>query len=448
MSSDELAIRVANLGKCYQIYDRPQDRLKQSLVPRLRRAFRQPAPNYYREFWALRAVSFQVRTGETVGIIGRNGSGKSTLLQIICGTLTPTTGAVETTGRVAALLELGAGFNPDFTGRENVYLNGTVLGLSRDEIDDRFDAIAAFADIGDFIEQPVKRYSSGMYVRLAFAVQACVEPQILIVDEALSVGDEKFQRKCFDYIERLRSNGCAILLVTHSTSTVEKFCQRAALLHKGELLGLGSAKEIVDQYHALLYSDEKAYLRFMNTQMSSVRRTSKVGGPSAPDPSVDAGTEFSGPGSDEPSGLRAVIKAWEVLDHVGNYSEVFKTGDNVTIQFDVNVLEPVPEIQAGILIRTVEGVTVFGTSTLYHDKNYLNARPRTTLRFGFDINLGLCPGIYFVTLAIAQAISRGDMTYLDRETDVIVLKVSESRTLGSGIAALKSSVSVSEVTNS
>ena len=256
MSSDAVAIRVANLGKCYQIYDRPQDRLKQSLVPRLRRLLGQSEPTYFREFWALRDVSFQVRKGETVGIIGRNGSGKSTLLQVICGTLTPTTGLVETGGRVAALLELGAGFNLDFTGRENVYLNGSVLGLTREEIDLRFDAIAAFADIGEFIEQPVKTYSSGMVVRLGFAVAIHVDPEILIVDEALAVGDEVFQRKCFSRIEAIKSSGATILFVSHSATTVVELCDWCILLDGGDLITAGPAKTVVGKYQRLIYAPE------------------------------------------------------------------------------------------------------------------------------------------------------------------------------------------------
>ena len=185
---NDIAIRVSNLGKYYQIYDAPRDRLKQFVLSRLQRLIGKQPKQYFREFWALKEVSFEIKKGETVGIIGRNGSGKSTLLQMICGTLFPTNGTVETRGRIAALLELGSGFNPEFTGRENVYLNGAVLGLSKEEIDTRFDAIAAFADIGDFIEQPVKTYSSGMFVRLAFAIQANVDPEILIVDEALAGG--------------------------------------------------------------------------------------------------------------------------------------------------------------------------------------------------------------------------------------------------------------------
>lgn len=204
MNSSDIAIRIQNLSKCYQIYGSPHDRLKQFVAPRMQCLLGKPIKQYFREFWALKDISFEINKGETVGIVGCNGSGKSTLLQIICGTLAPTGGTVETRGRIAALLELGSGFNPEFTGRENVYMNAAVLGLSKKQVDDRFDDIAAFADIGQFIEQPVKTYSSGMYIRLAFAVAVNLDPEILIVDEALAVGDELFQRKCYSKIEAIK----------------------------------------------------------------------------------------------------------------------------------------------------------------------------------------------------------------------------------------------------
>lgn len=258
MSSDDIAIRVSNLSKCYYIYDQPRDRLKQYVYPRLQRLLGRQPKNYYREFWALKDVSLEVKRGETVGIIGRNGSGKSTLLQVICGTLTPTGGTVETRGRVAALLELGSGFNPEFTGRENVYMNGAVLGLSKGEIDDRFDDIAAFADIGDFIDQPVKIYSSGMYVRLAFAVIAHVDADILIVDEALSVGDAMFTQKCMRFIRGFKETG-TLLFVSHDMGAVQNLCKSAIWLDHGQVKLTGTSKSVSQAYlkHTLqeLYGD-------------------------------------------------------------------------------------------------------------------------------------------------------------------------------------------------
>jgi lipopolysaccharide transport system ATP-binding protein len=249
----DIAIRVQNLSKCYQIYDAPRDRLKQFVLPRLRGIVSKAHKQYFREFWALKDVSFEIKKGETIGIIGRNGSGKSTLLQMICGTLNPTIGNIQTNGRIAALLELGSGFNPEFSGRENVYLNGTVLGLSKEEIDARFDDIASFADIGDFIEQPVKTYSSGMFVRLAFAIQANVDPEILIVDEALAVGDAYFVHRCMLRFNELQKSGTTILFVSHDANSVRNLCSRAIWLVDGCIREDGNSSKVVDAYLAHLF---------------------------------------------------------------------------------------------------------------------------------------------------------------------------------------------------
>ena len=438
MSSD-VAISIKSVSKCFEMYDSPRDRLKQFFTTGSRK--------YYKEFWALREVSFDVKQGETIGILGRNGGGKSTLLQIIAGTLAPTGGEVQVNGLLAALLELGSGFNPDFTGRENVYLNGAVLGFTKDEMDARFDEIEAFADIGDHIDQPVRTYSSGMYVRLAFAVQACVEPKVLIVDEALSVGDEKFQRKCFEYIEGLRERGCAILLVTHATSTVEKFCQRAVLLHKGEVHGIGEAKAIIDQYHALLYSDEKAYLRYLNSQ------NEEKPGVNPEEPAVGGSQAVAahplphegGAASEDDGQLKAYIKSWASLDANGERCEAFLSGQEATVAFEVSALHALQEIQVGVLIRTVEGVSVFGSSTMYHGANLFDVQAGETCRAQFRVRMDLCEGTYFVTLALAEAISRSEMAYLDKKTDVIILRVSAPKAAGTGIAALPTSVNFTKL---
>ncbi len=245
---DDVAIRVSNLSKIYQIYSKPQDRLKQSIYPRLKRMVgRRNSKPYYHEFSALSDVSFEVRRGDTLGIIGRNGAGKSTLLQIICGTLHPTMGEVAVNGRVAALLELGSGFNPEFTGRENVYMNASILGLANQDIDARFDQIAAFADIGEYIEQPVKTYSSGMYARLAFAVIAHVDADILIVDEALSVGDAVFTQKCMRFIRKFKQNG-TLLFVSHDMASVQNLCEQAIWLSSGKVQQIGAASTVAENY--------------------------------------------------------------------------------------------------------------------------------------------------------------------------------------------------------
>lgn len=254
--SDDIAIKVDGLSKCYHIYDTPRDRLKQFLMPRLQRFIGKQPKQYFREFWALKDVSFEVKKGETVGIIGRNGSGKSTLLQTICGTLHPTGGSIQTNGRIAALLELGSGFNPEFTGRENVYMNASVLGLSKTEIDQRFVAIAAFADIGDFLEQPVKTYSSGMMVRLAFAVIAHVDADILIIDEALAVGDAFFTQKCMRFLRLFMKTG-TVLFVSHDTGSVRNLCNKAIWLEKGTLLEQGAPKDVCENYLEAFYEAQQ-----------------------------------------------------------------------------------------------------------------------------------------------------------------------------------------------
>lgn len=248
----DIAISVQNLSKCYQIYEIPRDRLKQFFLPGVQRFLHIKPKQYYREFWALRDVTFQVRKGETIGIVGLNGSGKSTLLKMICGTLSATSGSVTTQGRIAALLELGSGFNPEFTGKENVYMNASILGLSEDEITAKYDAIVEFADIGDFINQSVKTYSSGMYVRLAFAVIANVDADILIIDEALAVGDAVFSQKCMRFLREFKKSG-TVFFVSHNSGAVVNLCDRAVWLDKGTVQVIGSAKTVCEKYLAKRY---------------------------------------------------------------------------------------------------------------------------------------------------------------------------------------------------
>ncbi|MDN6856450.1 ABC transporter ATP-binding protein [Pseudomonas sp. CAN2814] len=261
--SSETAIRIESLSKCYQVYAQPRDRLKQFLLPNLQRLAKLQPRQYFQEFWALQNVSFEVGRGETVGILGRNGSGKSTLLQLICGTLNPTAGTIEVNGRIAALLELGSGFNPEFTGRENVYLSSTLLGMSLEEINERFDSIAAFADIGEFLDRPVKTYSSGMFVRLAFAVNIMSQPEIMVVDEALAVGDMSFQAKCMTALRRIQDNGATVLFVSHDIGSVKSLCSRAVYLERGNLVAVGKAATVAEDY-----------VRMMREEMNSQHRDS------------------------------------------------------------------------------------------------------------------------------------------------------------------------------
>jgi len=253
---DDVAIKISSLSKCYQIYETPRERLKQFIFPRLRKLIFLKPKIYFKEFWALKETNFEIRKGETVGIIGRNGSGKSTLLQLVCGTLNPSEGVVDINGRVAALLELGSGFNPDFTGHENIYMYASVLGLTSDEIKLKYDDIVKFADIGEFIEQPIKNYSSGMVVRLAFAVIAHVDADILIIDEALSVGDAFFVQKCMRFLRKFMENG-TVLFVSHDPGAVLNLCTRAVWLQDGEVVAQGKPKEITEAYLEKLYEAEQ-----------------------------------------------------------------------------------------------------------------------------------------------------------------------------------------------
>lgn len=258
--SSNVVVKIENLSKLYQLYDQPQDRLKQSIFPRLQYLMGRQPRQYFREFWALRDISFEIEKGETIGIVGRNGSGKSTLLQTICGTLTPTAGTVSVDGRLTALLELGSGFNPEFTGRENVYLSGSILGFSKEEMDNWFDDIAAFADIGAFMDQQVKFYSSGMYVRLAFATNIMVQPDIMVIDEALAVGDMKFQVKCMSALKRRQESGATILFVSHDINTIRSLCTRAVYLDGGQMRQFGPAVEVANAYFKTMREEIDAEL--------------------------------------------------------------------------------------------------------------------------------------------------------------------------------------------
>lgn len=435
--ASDIAIRVQNLGKCYHIYNRPQDRLKQSILPRLQRLIRRAPTNCFREFWALWGVSFEVKKGETVGIIGRNGSGKSTLLQIICGTLTPTSGTVETNGRIAALLELGSGFNPEFTGRENVYMNGAVLGLTKEEIDARYDSIAAFADIGDFIEQPVKTYSSGMVVRLAFAVAINVEPQILVVDEALSVGDELFQRKCFSRIEAIKNSGATILFVSHSGSAVVELCDRAILLDSGELLVSGAPKSIVGKYQKLLYAPEDKREAIRNEIKATPaaawpapareRKEAAAAQPAA-HPNIHAPEEFFDPHlkpqstiAYEPHG--AVIESPQILNLAGEPVNCLKHGRTYRYTYTVRFTTGASHVRFGMLIKTISGIELGGAASASGVQESLTyVLPGSLIRVEFRFQCNLNPGTYFLNAGVV-GMKNAEETYLHRLLDACMFRI-------------------------
>ncbi len=436
-SISDVAIFAQSLSKCYQIYDKPYDRLKQSLYPRWQKFIRMPPKQYHREFWALKNVSIEIKKGETVGIIGRNGSGKSTLLQIICGTLTPTAGYVETNGRVAALLELGSGFNPEFTGRENVYLNGAILGLSRDEIDDRFDEIAAFADIGQFIEQPVKTFSSGMIVRLAFAVAINVDPQILVVDEALSVGDELFQRKCFSRIEAIKNSGASILFVTHSAGTVVELCDHAVLLDSGEQLAFGEPKHIVGQYQKLIYapqdkcSDIRNQIRASHdgSQNSGMPRTVKAVSRSLEcNRTVENDREeFFDPHLNSQSTLEyesngAYIESPEILTVAGEKVNCLKRGKSYRYRYRIRFGMDSYDVRFGMLIKTMNGTELGGIGSSLPGFGIENIKAGEIATVSFDFKCELLAGMYFINAGCSGKID-GEEAFLHRIIDAVTFRV-------------------------
>jgi lipopolysaccharide transport system ATP-binding protein len=410
--SSEIAIAVENLSKCYSIYEEPQNRLKQFLLPPLFRCFGVTPRQYYHEHWALREVSFQVRKGETVGIVGRNGSGKSTLLQLICGTLKPSAGMIKTTGRIAALLELGSGFNPEFTGRENVYMNASILGLPRDQIDARFGDIAAFADIGEFIEHPVKTYSSGMMMRLAFAVIAHVDADVLVVDEALSVGDAFFTQKCMRFLRQFMSKG-SVLFVSHDTSAVVNLCDRAILLAEGRFIETGTPKDIVKRYLTSIHGvhdgpsaleDDDALLdrdrsesatEFRDMRDELIRNSRYRNDIQLFDFVID--TEGIGAGG-------AKILSVELVDSSGAPYSWIVGGEDLTLRIRCLAKAYISRPIVGFDIRDRLGQALIADNTYvaYRDVA-LNLKPGEHLCAKFTFRLPLLPtGDYSITAAIAE----------------------------------------------
>jgi lipopolysaccharide transport system ATP-binding protein len=409
------AIAVSDLSKVYHIYDLPQHRLWQSLWRGRRR--------FYREFHALSHVSFEVRRGEVVGIIGRNGSGKSTLLQLICGTLTPSGGRVQTRGRVAALLELGAGFNLEFTGRENVYLNGAIMGLTTAEMDARYARIVEFADIGDFLDQPLKTYSTGMVVRLAFAVIAHVDADVLVIDEALAVGDAFFVQKCMRFLRDFMKRG-TILFVSHDTGAVVNLCHRALWLHKGEMLVDGSPREVVETY--LQHLAEEAYgiaprppsPAQMEAPQHRVRSFGKAG---------------------------ARITAVELLDSDGRLLQAIGGGETVTLRIRGEALESLQSAIVGFSVKDRLGQVLFSDNTFARYADHpliIDAGATFEASFTFVLPI-LATGEYIVGAAVAEGTQASHVQHHWIHDALVIRSVSNSVATGlMGIPMLDVSVAV------
>ncbi len=425
MSYENIAISVNDVSKVFHIYEKPSDRLAQMLLPRVSRLVpgsgrgRWESSRFSREFWALRNLSFEVKKGDSLGIIGRNGSGKSTLLQIIAGTLTPTTGTVRVNGRVAALLELGSGFNPEFSGRENVILNGMILGLTQREILDRFDDIAAFADIGEFLEQPVKTYSSGMMLRLAFAVQTQIKPDILIVDEALSVGDALFQKRCFQQMESLRNNGCTLLFVSHDQESIRTLTSHALLLRDGVSRAYGLSSEVLLEYRRQLHEDESDYYKSLTKD--AIPQVAVITEDAAPQQEFDGALTHSAAEDRFSFGdMECTIGEVKIFDIDGHECSYFYPGDRIRIEVAVNVRRTISGLNVNLRLRNKEGVKMYSWGTLNQDMTSLasgSAAPgiwdRTfqegesfVVNFEFDCALGM--NFYEVQASVSQ---EGDRYY-------------------------------------
>lgn len=416
MMSDE-AIIVENISKCYKVFNKPIDRLKQT--------FSFGEKRFYDEFWSLNNISFSIKKGETVGIVGGNGAGKSTLLQIIAGTLTPTEGNISVNGKVGALLELGSGFNPEFTGRENVLLSGGIHGISEKEMLYRMKSIVDFADIGEFIDQPVKTYSSGMFARLAFAVNMHIDAEIMIVDEVLSVGDHFFQAKCMKAINQLSANGCTILLVSHSQATIKALCNRAILLHKGSLeMDSNFCDEVIDRYFSLSLAESKTdiYIPDPNGEPPAMSTSS------ASDNSNVSGKGYKSKylppfekriserfGNQRASFVEAIAMA--------NKNEVgyLNTGDNGTIRVWLQFNEDCKERgEIGIVVKTLEGIDLFALNSFFNNMTMPPQKKGNIVVIDFTFPVKLGPGKYSISLGYRLPI-QGE--YVDKVFNAIIFEV-------------------------
>lgn len=448
MSSEQLTISVESLGKKYDIYAQPIDRLKQMILPRVGGLAGRRGLKFHEEFWALRDVSFSVRRGETVGIIGRNGSGKSTLLQMICGTLHPTQGEVRTFGRIAALLELGAGFNPEFTGEENVYLSGLLYGIPEAELRKRFDSILAFADIGEFIKQPVKTYSSGMYVRLAFSIAAHVDADTLVIDEALSVGDIRFTQKCMRFLRDFQKRG-TLLFVSHDTGAVTNLCDRAVWLDRGELVLDGATRDVVEAYLAAQHAADRATVgaavAVQSGKSSSSEATEKrESKPHAVERDIvdtrRSQAETSVPGNKlqvfefdpDAAGIAFGAGAAEIADvrlkdEQNRDAQLLHGEDLVTLSIEANVIKALEGPIVGFYVKDRLGQRLFGDNTYLSTSTApLHAGAGTKLRADFRFRMPILPvGDYTIDVALASG-TQDDHTQQHWIHDALTFRASES----------------------
>lgn len=419
----EVAIRVDDVSKLYKLYDKPSDRLKESLGLTRKKL--------YKEHYALHNVSFDVKRGETVGIIGTNGSGKSTILKIITGVLNPSGGHVEIDGRISALLELGAGFNMEYTGIENIYLNGTMIGFSREEIDAKMQDILDFADIGDFVHQPVKTYSSGMFVRLAFAVAINIDPEILIVDEALSVGDVFFQAKCYKKFEDFKKMGKTILFVSHDLGSISKYCDRVVLLNRGKKLAEGTPKEMVSMYKRIMVNQDKAEeIAAHQMDMSSLEEDDEKEIKEAACEGQWKKHYNLNPDVDEYGNGAAEIEDFAIIDENGNYTNAIVKGTRFRLKSKVKFKQDIHDPIFTYTFKNIQGVAITGTNTMYEKKDVPLAKEGETYVATFEQDMFLQGGEYLLSMS-CTGYRDGEFQVYHRLYDVCnVTVVSDENTVG------------------
>ena len=419
----EVAIRVDDVSKLYKLYDKPSDRLKESLGLTRKKL--------YKEHYALHNVSFDVKRGETVGIIGTNGSGKSTILKIITGVLNPSGGHVEIDGRISALLELGAGFNMEYTGIGNIYLNGTMIGFSREEIDAKMQDILDFADIGDFVHQPVKTYSSGMFVRLAFAVAINIDPEILIVDEALSVGDVFFQAKCYKKFEDFKKMGKTILFVSHDLGSISKYCDRVVLLNRGKKLAEGTPKEMVSMYKRIMVNQDKAEeIAAHQMDMSSLEEDDEKEIKEAACEGQWKNHYNLNPDVDEYGNGAAEIEDFAIIDENGNYTNAIVKGTRFRLKSKVKFKQDVHDPIFTYTFKNIQGVAITGTNTMYEKKDVPLAKEGETYVATFEQDMFLQGGEYLLSMS-CTGYRDGEFQVYHRLYDVCnVTVVSDKNTVG------------------
>ena len=424
---NNIAIKVDHVSKMYKLYDKPSDRLKESLGLTRKKK--------YHEHWALNDVCFEVKKGETVGIIGTNGSGKSTILKIITGVLNPTAGEVVIDGRISALLELGAGFNMEYTGIENVYLNGMMIGFSREEIDQRLDDILKFADIGDFFNQPCKTYSSGMFVRLAFAVAINIDPEILIVDEALSVGDVFFQAKCYKKFEEFKEQGKTIIFVSHDLSSISKYCDRVVLLNKGDKMSEGAPKEMINLYKRVLLNQT------VSGQDGKVLQENEEQG--STETKLWKSHYKINPGVDEYGTGEAEIIDFAIIDEHGSYTNCIEKGTSFAIKSKVLFNQEIQNPIFTLTFKNIQGTAVTGTNTMYEKVDVGTVHPGEVYVATFEQNMDMQGGEYLLSIS-CTGYADGNFKAYHRLYDVCgITVVSDKNTVG--FYDMNSQVSVEKI---